>query len=337
MQAADIGVSFHSTPEDVAWTSVNSSRLTLSDISFPVGRVQFMWMRPLSFAEFLNGTGQALLSEKLPTFGNEIDVSAGIHARFVDQLRLYFIVGGMPEAVNCFAQTASLQEVGEVHRALVLGFQQSFVKYNQRANVAIIESLLEQVPRRVACQIKYAHLDRDHHTQTIKTALAILERALVISRVRASNAQGLPLGAGVRPKVFKAIFLDIGLMQHLSGTDVTSILHRDDLLKVYRGALAEQFVGQELLANGPGCERDKLYYWARAQRSSNAEVDYVLARQGRVHALEVKSGPRGKLRSLALFQHEHAKAGTGLVLSPGVRKSSLQGDILFLPLYLRFQ
>ena len=307
--------------------------LALGDISFPMGRVQFEWMRPLSFSEFLDGTGFELLRERIPSLEGGIDISEAIHAGLLEQLRRYFIVGGMPEAVSRYAETGSFKEVAEVHYALALALQQSFVKYNKRANITVLESLLEQLPRQVGCQISYRHLDPDRHTETVKSALRILERALIVTRVQSSTAQGLPLGAGTRPKVFKSVFLDIGLMQHLSGINIATILHEDDLLKVYRGALAEQFVGQEMLANGAGSENDKLYYWARARRGSNAEIDYLLAHHGHIHPIEVKSGPRGRLRSLALFLDEHPSAAHGLVLSPAVRKRSLQDNMMFLPIY----
>ena len=309
--------------------------LTLGDISFPVGRVQFEWMRPLSFSEFLEGTGFSLLGNQLPCLADEFDMSESVHGKLLEQLRRYFIVGGMPEAVTRYAETGSFDEVVEVHRALALAYHQSFVKYHRRANVPVLENLLEQIPGQVGRQIKYSRLDPHHHTETVKTALRVLERALVVTRVRCSGAQGLPLGAGTRSKVFKVVFLDIGLTQQLSGVDVAEILHAGDLLGVYRGALAEQFVGQELLANGPGSENDGLFYWARARKNSNAEVDYLMARNGRIYPIEVKAGPKGRLRSLALFLEKHPETGPGLVLSPTARRKKLEDNVLFLPIYTR--
>jgi predicted AAA+ superfamily ATPase len=307
--------------------------LALGDVSFPVGRVEFEWMRPLSFAEFLEGTGKGLLADKLPRFAEKIEISEAVHAKLIEQLRLYFLVGGMPEAVSRYAETGSFHETADVHRALVLAYLQSFAKYNKRANIAVLENLLEQIPRQVGLQLKYQKLEPGRHTETIKTALRILERSLLVTRVRSSPAQGLPLSAGSRAKVFKAVFVDIGLMQHLSGVDIRDILHEKDILNVYRGALAEQFVGQELLASGSGSENDKLYYWSRAQRGSSAEVDYLLVRQGQIHPIEVKAGQRGTLKSLALFLKEHPASVHGLVLSPNARKSSLRDKIIYLPIY----
>jgi predicted AAA+ superfamily ATPase len=160
-----------------------------------------------------------------------------------------------------------------------------------------------------------------------------LERALLITLVRASAAQGLPLAAGIRPKVFKAVFLDIGLMQHLAGVDTGSILHEGDLTSVYRGALAEQFVAQELLSTGPGSENHKLFYWSRAARSSNAEVDLLVARNGAIHPLEIKAGQIGSLRSLGIFRKEHPNASHALVLSPSARKRVASKHVVELPIY----
>lgn len=306
--------------------------LALGDVSFPVGRVQFEWLRPLTFAEFLSGTGSDLLQKRLPSVDQDIDIPEAVHLKFLEQLRRYFIVGGMPEAVMRYAETGSFADAAEVHRALIAALAQSFVKYHKRANTAVLENLLEQIPRRVGCQIKYSHLEPHRHTETVKSALKIMERALIVTRVQSTSAQGLPLGASVRPKIFKIVFLDIGLMQHLAGIDPSAVLHQDDLLKIYRGALAEQYVGQQLLAAG-GSETDRLYYWSRARPSSSAEVDYLISRQGRIHAIEVKAGPRGRLKSLAVFQKEHPKASPGLVLSPSVRRKTVAGGMMFLPIY----
>ncbi|MDJ0766688.1 MAG: AAA family ATPase [Myxococcota bacterium] len=310
--------------------------LALDDISFPVGRVAFEWMRPMSFSEFLEGIGQELLAEKIPHFEADLNVSQAVHQKLIAELRRYFIVGGMPEAVVRFAEQGSYQEASAVHEAVVIGFLQSLIKYHQRANITLLEHLLEQFPRRVGQQIKYSHLDPHRHTETVKAAIHVLERTLLIALVRASAAQGLPLAAGIRPKVFKAIFLDIGLMQHLAGADSGAILHESDLTNLYRGALAEQFVAQELLATGPGSENDKLFYWSRAARSSNAEVDLLMVRKGVVHPVEIKAGAIGNLKSLGIFRREHPGAAHAFVLSPEVRKRVVSNDAVILPIYTNF-
>jgi predicted AAA+ superfamily ATPase len=287
----------------------------------------------MSFAEFLTGTGQGLLAKKIPRYEEDVDISLAVHEKLIAEMRRYFIVGGMPEAVARYAESGSYQEAGAVHDALATAFLQTLIRYATRANVTVLERLLQQFPRHVGRQIKYTHLDAHSHTETVKAAIHVLERALLIALVRASAAQGLPLTAGVRPKVFKAIFLDIGLMQHLAGIEAGTILRQTDLTHIYRGALAEQFVAQELLSTGPGSEHDRLYYWSRAARSSNAEVDLLVARKGCIHPVEIKSGPIGRMKSLSVFQKEHPNAGEAIVLSPTVRQRIISENAVTVPIY----
>jgi predicted AAA+ superfamily ATPase len=151
----------------------------------------------------------------------------------------------------------------------------------------------------------YTFLYTEKHIEKIYEALLALEKALIIQKIRSSPANGLPLGADSSTKTFKVLFLDIGLMIHLRGVVPRDVIEGNDLLDVYRGALAEQFIGQELLVHAGGSENEKMYYWSRVQKSSTAEVDYLLVRNGEIIPVEVKSGSLGRLKSLQVFMGDH--------------------------------
>ena len=170
--------------------------------------------------------------------------------------------------------------------------------------------------------------------ETIKTCLHLLELMLIIQRVHSSHAQGLPLGADVSPKIFKTIFLDIGLMQHFCGISTPDLLNEKELLNIYRGALAEQFVGQQLLLYG-GSENDRLFYWDRPKKSSSAEVDYLIVCQGEIIPIEVKSGSPGKLKSMSIFFNEHKYSKIGLVLHSGNIKTEAAFGLKYMPIYTK--
>lgn len=305
----------------------------LGEISFPVGRVEFEWMYPLSFVEFLEACDRNILKQHIPNLGSDEPVAPSIHEAILEQLRYYFLVGGMPEAVRRFVETASIHEVSLVHSALIQSYQQDFLKYGTRVNSTTLERLMEQIPRQTGMQIKYSRLDPDLRIDKIKDAIQVLERALVIHRVHACAAQGLPLGAAVSDKIFKFVFLDIGLMQHLCGINAAEVLGTKDLMDSYRGALAEQFVGQELLCNITTPDNRRLYYWSRAQKNSNAEIDYLLVCNGSTYAIEVKSGPTGKLRSLQVFLGEHPHCQGVVCSTQNIQNASSIEKIRFLPLY----
>ena len=305
---------------------------TFEEISFPVGRVQFEWLRPLGFREFLWALNLEPLAEQLPNLTREAPLPDVIHEKFRRQLAVYFLVGGMPEAVAAFAETGSLAEVRQVHRSLYQAYVQDFVKYRKRVDVELLDHVFQQLPANTGSRIKYARLYPEKRVEKIKEAVNLLEHALLIHKVRAASAQGLPLGAGASDKAFKTVFLDIGLMQHICGIPAASVLNQGALLDVYRGALAEQFVGQELLLNG-GSENDKLYYWQRKKTGSSAEVDFLIVREGKIYPVEVKSGRPGRLKSMNLFLQEHPDSPLGIVLNLGNVQHAPEYKLKFLPIY----
>ncbi len=304
----------------------------MSSISFPVGRVTFEWMRPMTFREFLLASGKEMLIKKLPSIFEPEAVSTILHHSVMEELRRYLIVGGMPEAVKRYLATNSLTTVKKVHDDIVNSYLESLAKYSTRTNMGNLEHLMKSVPSSVGSQIKYTHLDPDRRIEATKASLNILEKALLVHFIHSTNVSGLPLGANASSKVFKPLFLDIGLMQHICGIDPLETINSSDLNSVYKGALAEQFVGQELLASG-GSENLKLYYWNRMKKGSTAEVDFVIVRGAKIYPVEVKSGAAGKMRSMHQFLSEYSEIEKGFVLSSDIYEKQVFGKLIFMPLY----
>ena len=140
------------------------------------------------------------------------------------------------------------------------------------------------------------------------------------------------MGATASPRRFKAILVDVGLWQHLCGMKTTTEYAKGNLLNIYRGAMAEQFVGQELAAAQEG----DLYYWAREERGSSAKLDYLAVVDGEIHGVEVKSGAAGKLRSLHRMHQEYSQVGHGFVLSAAPYAELPEQMLRFIPLYFAF-
>lgn len=306
----------------------------LGEQSFPVGRVRFEWLRPMGFEEFLWATEKEKLAEFLPDLKTTDPIPEFIHEKLLDQLRYYFFVGGMPEAVRVFAETFSSNDVDRIHKELVQSYLQDFAKYQSKIDRGCMEQIFTQIPGQVGRRIVYTSLYPEKRIETIKSCLHMLELMLIIQRVHASHAQGIPLGADMSPRIFKTIFLDIGLLQHLCGIATPNLLSEKELLNLYRGALAEQFVGQELLFHG-GSENERLYYWDRPQKSSSAEVDYVIVRQGEIIPVEVKSSSPGKLKSMSVFLNEHPHCHLGVVLYSGNIVIEPTYRLKYMPLYTK--
>lgn len=304
----------------------------MNSISFPVGRVTFEWMRPMTFREFLLASGKEMLLENLPSVFDPKPVSGILHHTVMEELRCYFIVGGMPEAVKRYLDSGSLTTVKKVHDDIAHSYLEFLAKYNTRANVESLEHLMKSVPSSVGSQIKYTYLDPDRRIEVTKSSLNILEKALLVHLIHSTNVSGLPLGANASAKVFKAIFVDIGLVQHICKVDPLETINSPDLTAVYKGAIAEQFVGQELLACG-GSENSQLYYWNRMKKGSTAEVDFVISRGAKIYPVEVKSGSAGKMRSIHQLFSEHPEIEKGFVLSSNIYEKQAIGKLIFMPLY----
>jgi predicted AAA+ superfamily ATPase len=302
----------------------------MSDISFPVGRIQFLDMTPLAFPEYLLAIGREEAADIV--LSEPKAVSDSIHRLLLDELRKYCFMGGMPESIKVYVESKSLRESFSVHRELCESFRHDFSKYAPRTGSNILDSVLTGAARHVGQQIIYTHLTDTSSQPTIKKAFDTLCKARVITKVSSANPGGLPLEATTSLKRQKAIIVDIGLWQHLIGMDVSMEYPKSDLLSIYQGAMAEQLVGQEILA----AQNSSLFYWARSAKSSTAEVDYLVIIEGKVVPVEVKSGPAGRLRSLHLLLKTFQNCPYGLVFSSAPFSVLKEHRLKFVPLYYAY-
>ena len=302
----------------------------MKNISFPVGRVQFFRLHPLCFAEYLQATGNneaANIVLRAPQ-----TVSQTIHEFLCEELRRYFFVGGMPESVVAYVETGSMRESFEVQAEICDTYRLDFSKYSPHADKYCLNAVLTTVAQSVGQQIKYSRLADGYSNPTLKKAFNLLGLANVIRKVPSVDPSGLPLGATAAANIFKALMVDIGLMRHLTGMPVDVEYGKADLLNIYRGAMAEQFVGQEIALS----QKEDLYYWSRRAKSSSAEVDYVAVIDGRIHPVEVKSGVSGRLKSLHLFLEKYKNFPEGIVFSMRPYAEPPEKNIVFIPLYFAF-
>jgi predicted AAA+ superfamily ATPase len=302
----------------------------LKDASFPVGRVQFLNLYPLCFAEYLEAIGNVPAAAAV--LGNPADITPVVHELLRDELKRYFFIGGMPAAVNAYKENGSLRDAFEVQGEIAESYRMDFAKYTPQVDRYCLDSVFTSLAQRVGQQIKYARLSEGYGNPTLKKAFEALCLAQVARRITSVNPTGLPLGASASVKVFKALMLDLGLMRYLSGMPDDIEYARGDLLSIYRGAMAEQFVGQEMLVSQQG----SLFYWDRQAKSSSAEVDYLAVVNGIIHPVEVKSGASGSLKSLHLFLASFPECGKALVFSDQPYSDLPEQKITFLPLYSAF-
>lgn len=296
------------------------------EISVPVGRVQYLFVHPMTFYEYLLAIDKEVMAERLITPPQEH--SELVCRAILDELKHYFFIGGMPEAVKAYRDTHSKLESSNVQSQILDSYREDFSKYKPHVNESCLDEVFTSAAKSVGDQIKYTRLYEGASGVTNRKAFDLLVKARVLHKISSCDPSGLPLG-GSRGKNFKACMLDIGLLQRLCGLDIPTELAQENLLAMYRGKLAEQFVAQEMLA----WHNRELYYWARNVRNSNAEVDCLAIQSGKIYPIEVKSGPAGKLRSLHLMLETYPNCPQGWVLQDGPYRQLLEQKLVFWPLY----
>jgi hypothetical protein len=308
------------------------------EYSMPVGRIEFLHLQPMSFEEFVAATEGEALVHYLGTWTLAQPPSEAVAKKLLEAVRRYFFVGGMPEAVRACAERKDLLEVQRIQSAVVETVQADFGKYGPRRLQELMRKTYRHIAENVGRKIKFVNISREERSADVRRALEMLTLSRVVHPVLHTSANGLPLGAERDERHFKGLFLDIGLVNRLCGLDLVGA---EDLITVNEGALAEQFVGQQLLCAAPAFEDPQLFYWAREARNANAEVDFVISRNQQVLPVEVKAGKTGTLRSTFQFLREKRRTRavrfhTG---SPALEEIKLPGEngkpvqLLSLPLY----
>ena len=294
------------------------------EFSFPVGRIQFARLYPLSFEEFLLAGGYDDLVEALASYDFEKPPPLAIHEHLLSQLQDYFLTGGMPAAVLSYLTTRAFLDVKRVQQSLWSAFESDFGKYATQTQHQHLKKVFEALPRLLGDHIKYSRISPDipNPAREMKHAIELLKLAGLLHPIYATSGGSLPLTVGLRESIFKWLCLDIGLVQCSMDVDPQ---HPGTML----GPLAEQFVGQQIFASSDPLLETHLFFWSREQ--GTAEVDYLFPHKGVVYPVEVKTGKSGKLKSLHLFMKEK-KVATGIKISP--EPLSQEGGILSIPLYL---
>lgn len=304
--------------------------LRKSEFRMPVGRVESLYMYPLSFKEFLIASKEQPLLDVI----NHADLHTGIdtvyHERLLECLRQYWLLGGMPEVVASYLQQADVELCQRIQNSILEGYRADFGKYSSQSNIRYIQRLYDKSPGLVGRHFKYVDIDPDWQSREIKVAIEDLVDAGIIHKIKSSQGSGLPFAATANEKKFKLLFVDLGLVGNATSL-AADILMQKDLVLLNRGSMAEQFVGQELLAYSEHYRKTNLFYWDRGKGTSTAEIDYLSNTGSLIFPIEVKAGATGSLRSLQLFLNEK-KLNLGVRISQ--KPLGIDNRVLSIPLYM---
>ncbi|SLM30302.1 conserved hypothetical protein [Desulfamplus magnetovallimortis] len=280
---------------------------TLSDHTFsmPVGRVEYLHIFPMTFKEFLMAISPDLLQyiegiqmdQSFDAFATSLPES--VHNRLVKKQREYFFTGGMPEAILAYSDTGSALDVTDVHRSILDTYLDDFAKYGKQIELPLMQRVFRFIPRMLGKKVKYSNIDPQRRAREIRNVIDLLSNARICHKVYHTHANGVPLLAEINESIYKLIFMDIGIANHICGNDWRTLHSFMEHELVNEGGLAEQFIGQHLLILKH--DAPVLCYWLREKKSANAEVDYVISHGNSVFPVEVKSGKSGTLKSLQQF------------------------------------
>ena len=267
-----------------------------SHVSFPVGKVDFLDLRPLSFYEFLLSLNESALADALKA--KNWSVISIFTEKLKEYLRYYFYVGGMPEVVDAFVQTRDWQLVRRIQNRILNSYEGDFSKHAPNETVPRIRMVWQSIPSQLAKENKkfvYGVLREGARAKDFELAIQWLVDCGLLLKSHRVAKPGIPLVAYQEISIFKLFLHDIGLLGAMSGLDVRTIIEGDEIFTEFKGALTEQYVMQQLRLNS---ER-YIGYWTNER--STSEVDFVIQEEGKVIPVEVKSGENLKAKSFRLF------------------------------------
>jgi len=262
--------------------------------------VEFLDLHPLDFTEFLIATGRENLNDLLVKY--DTDLIRTFKMKYIEALKQYYFVGGMPEAVAAFSSRSDYSEVRSIHNNILMAYEQDFSKYAPSRIVPRIRLLWNSIPAQLAKEQKkfiYGLIKSGARAREYELALAWLMDCGLIQKVEHISKPSVPLAAYASPGSFKLFLLDIGLLTTLSRLDKKSILNGNTIFQEFKGALTEQFVLQQFSSNN----KILPYYWTAAKGS--AEVDFVFQWGGEVVPVEVKAAENLQSKSLKSYVNKY--------------------------------
>ncbi|MBL4622299.1 MAG: ATP-binding protein [Immundisolibacteraceae bacterium] len=275
-----------------------------AEASFPVGKVSFMDLYPLTFIEFLGALGEQRMADFVVKLGRQSVIAEPVHQRLQGLLQEYLVVGGLPEVVDLYRDIRSnrkqaFEQVRGLQQDLLNGYIRDFAQHSAGVRPDRLLAVLTSIPAQLAKESKKfvtSKVISGGRYSILQSAVDWLEGAGLVLKVPIANVGELPFSAFTQENRFKLYFFDTGLLGALAQLSPAVLVTEADLFATFKGAFCENFVAQEFTARGK-----PLYSWA----SNTAEIEFMLEVDGQVLPVEVKSGNSGKLKSLNVFAQKY--------------------------------
>ena len=294
-------------------------------LSFPVGKVNFLTLHPMTFLEFLEGTGNGQYRRLIEGLNAPSPLASGFHQELIELLKTYYFIGGMPEVVNHYAETGDLFEVRVIQQEILNSYALDYAKYATNNDTPKLSQVWESIPVQLARENKkfiFSAIRKSARGREYENAITWLEDAGLILRTFLLSTAKKPLQGYVNRNSFKVYMLDVGLLGAMANMSVDIFAQGNKLFTEYKGAFVENYVAQQLAAM-----KRPLYYW---RSGGAAELDFIIETADDILPLEVKAGINSKSKSLHSY---HNRFHPPVLLRSTLLNLKQDGDIINIPLY----
>ncbi len=314
-------------PEYAVCAAGSLLRVTLAHTKgFPVGKVDFLHLYPLSFLEFLSAIGEEALKNYILDIKTLEPLPKLLHEKCTALFKYYLFIGGMPEAVYEYTKTKDILRIRDVQKNILTAYQLDFAKHAPKNQLMRITQVWENIVSQLSKENKkfiYSLIREGARAKEFEIAIQWLTAAGLLNKTVFINTPKIPLSGYAEFNFFKLYLLDVGLLAAFAQIEPKTILYGNDLFQELRGAISENYVAQTLIKNN-----FPLYYWASEGRS---EIDFIIQHQQMIYPLEVKSGHSKHKKSLLSYQEKYHQS---MLIRASAYNLKLDDYLLNIPLYL---
>ncbi|OAI48779.1 hypothetical protein AYO45_04140 [Gammaproteobacteria bacterium SCGC AG-212-F23] len=293
---------------------------------FPVGKVNFLNLYPLSFEEFLLAKRETMLAQYLDEITKIEPLPIILHEKLLTFFKEYLYTGGMPEAVSEYITNNDFNSIRNIQKNILAAYRLDFAKHAPQNILMKINQVWDVIPSQLAKENKkfiYSIVRKGARAQEFETAIQWLVEAGLIYKVYNTSTPKLPLSAYLNHDIFRLFLVDVGLLGAMTDLSAKTIIYGNEIFQEFKGALVENYVSQAL-----SMQEEKLFYWTS---QNQAELDFILQYQDNIYPIEVKSGTSTKNKSLTIYSQKYQPK---IAIRLSSMNLKLDGNILNCPLYL---
>jgi len=317
--------------------SLFQAKIEGEGFSLPVGRIEYAYLYPFDFFEYLEARSEIELLNFLKSVSSEENIPEAIHQEGLWHFYEYAMIGGMPEVVKSYTENPNIDNLKPIYSSLFTSYAEDVYKYSSLANRKYLSYVIEQSPLFAGTRITYEKFGGSNfRSREMSGAFETLEKVMLIYQANATKSTEIPLiKQSKRPK--KLIFLDVGLVNHRMDSQ-DEYINIKDLSSFYRGRIAEQVIGQNIIAQYVD-HIPMILYWAKGKPEGAAEVDFCIQNKGDILGVEIKAGGAGRLRSLISFadnvkNHKLIRIYGGRLKKEKIKIKDRTYNLVSVPFYL---